>query len=176
MITPDDKNWTWVLERPCPECGFDASTCPPTAVAELTRRNAEEWRRLLDRGVIRPGRPDDATWSTLEYACHVRDVFRRYTERILFMQREDDPLLPNMDQDAWAVGERYEEQDPKTVVAELVVAAEALATRLGAIHESEWDRPGRRSDGASFTVATIARYMVHDPIHHVWDVTGRREP
>ena len=20
----DDKDWTWVLERPCPECGFDA--------------------------------------------------------------------------------------------------------------------------------------------------------
>jgi hypothetical protein len=21
---PDDKNWTWVLERPCPACRFDA--------------------------------------------------------------------------------------------------------------------------------------------------------
>ena len=25
-ITPDDKDWTWVLERPCPECGFDTRT------------------------------------------------------------------------------------------------------------------------------------------------------
>ena len=24
LITPDDKNWTWVLERSCPECSFDA--------------------------------------------------------------------------------------------------------------------------------------------------------
>jgi hypothetical protein len=24
-IVPDTKDWTWVLERPCPECGFDAS-------------------------------------------------------------------------------------------------------------------------------------------------------
>ena len=23
-ITPDTKDWTWVLERPCPECGFEA--------------------------------------------------------------------------------------------------------------------------------------------------------
>ena len=23
-IVPDDKDWTWVLERVCPECGFDA--------------------------------------------------------------------------------------------------------------------------------------------------------
>jgi hypothetical protein len=22
-ITPDTKDWTWVLERACPECGFD---------------------------------------------------------------------------------------------------------------------------------------------------------
>ena len=28
-IVPDDKDWTWVLERPCPECGFDAATVPP---------------------------------------------------------------------------------------------------------------------------------------------------
>ncbi|PVY29285.1 hypothetical protein C7458_10631 [Williamsia muralis] len=24
-IVPDTKNWTWVLERPCPDCGFDPS-------------------------------------------------------------------------------------------------------------------------------------------------------
>jgi hypothetical protein len=22
-IVPDTKDWTWVLRRPCPECGFD---------------------------------------------------------------------------------------------------------------------------------------------------------
>jgi hypothetical protein len=32
----------------------------------------------------------------------------------------------------------------------------------------------RRSDGARFTVASFARYMVHDPIHHLYDVTGVR--
>ncbi|HEX6658909.1 MAG TPA: hypothetical protein VF065_12545 [Ilumatobacter sp.] len=25
-IVPDDKNWTWVLERPCPDCGLETST------------------------------------------------------------------------------------------------------------------------------------------------------
>ena len=27
-ITPDTKNWTWVLERPCPDCGFDPADHP----------------------------------------------------------------------------------------------------------------------------------------------------
>ena len=30
-ITPDTKDWTWVLERPCPECGFDPATVADTA-------------------------------------------------------------------------------------------------------------------------------------------------
>ena len=32
-ITPDDKDWTWVLERTCPECGFTASAVDATDVA-----------------------------------------------------------------------------------------------------------------------------------------------
>lgn len=86
------------------------------------------------------------------------------------MQRENDPLFPNWDQDASAIDDRYDEQDPEHVVDELGVAAETLARRLETINGEAWERPGRRSDGASFTIGTIARYMIHDPIHHVWDV------
>lgn len=39
-----------------------------------------------------------------------------------------------------------------------------------ALREDQWLRTGRRSDGASFTVESFARYFVHDPIHHVHDV------
>ena len=45
-----------------------------------------------------------------------------------------------------------------------------MAARLDAFTADEWRRPGRRSDGASFTIDTISRYMAHDLIHHVWDV------
>jgi len=38
----------------------------------------------------------------------------------------------------------------------------------------QWARTGRRGDGASFTVETFARYFVHDPVHHLYDVTGVR--
>ena len=171
MIVPDDKDWTWVLDRPCPECGFDAGACPADAVAALTRANAQVWNELLANGRIRPGRPDDVTWSSLEYACHVRDVFVRYDERIALMQAHDDPLFPNWDQDASAIADRYDDQDSAQVVEALGAAAVALADRLDAITDAEWARRGRRSDGASFTIDTIARYMIHDPVHHVWDVT-----
>lgn len=170
MIVPEDKDWTWVLDRPCPDCGFDASVCAAEAVPALARENADAWRRLLVSGSIQAGRPNASTWSSLEYACHVRDVFRRFDQRIALMQREDDPLFPSWDQDASAVDDRYDAQDPTLVVEELCSSAEALAARLETISDDVWDRPGRRSDGASFTIGSIARYMIHDPTHHLWDV------
>jgi hypothetical protein len=170
MIVAEDKDWTWVLDRRCPDCGFDTSACAAERVAGLTRDNANDWVVLLERGKIRAGRPNASTWSSLEYACHVRDVFRRFERRIALMQSEDDPRFPNWDQDASAVDDRYDEQEPTQVVEELYSAAHVLAGRLDSISGDVWKRPGRRSDGASFTIGTIARYMIHDAIHHIWDV------
>src|SRR3954447_2786559 len=39
-ITPDSKDWTWVLERTCPDCGYDASAVPVVSVADRLRANA----------------------------------------------------------------------------------------------------------------------------------------
>ena len=168
-IVPDDRDWTWVLHEVCPECEFDVRTFAVEAVGELIRDNAEAWRAQLavDEVAVR-ARPD--RWSTLEYGAHVRDVYRLYAVRLEQMLREDDPLYANWDQDATAIAERYGEQDPVTVADELFAAATALADTFDRIGGDQWQRPGRRSDGASFTVETFARYLIHDPVHHLWDV------
>src|SRR3712207_9199731 len=87
-ITPDTKDWTWVLERKCDECGFDSSRFPIEQGGEMVRANAARWRTLLADPKVRD-RPSDDRWSGLEYACHVRDVFRLYDYRLglLFAQR-----------------------------------------------------------------------------------------
>ena len=175
-IAPDDKDWTWVLERPCPECGLDASTLRADAVAQLVRDNAGAWTRLL---VAAPAdqlrrRPRDDRWSAVEYACHVRDVCALYRYRLGLMLDEDDPLFANWDQDATALEEDYGAQDPAVVATQLGDEAARLAGAFDAVRGEQWQRPARRSDGASFTVDTFSRYMVHDPIHHLYDVTGER--
>ena len=168
-IIPDSKDWTWVLREPCPECGFDTSAFPREQVAGLLRDNAVRWEPVLSRSDVRE-RPVPTTWSPLEYACHVRDVFRIYTYRLNLMLTEDDPEYPNWDQDETAVADRYGEQVPGTVIAELIAAGETLAEAFEAVPDDAWQRTGTRSDGAHFTVETFARYMVHDPIHHLHDV------
>jgi hypothetical protein len=169
-ITPDTKDWTWVLERPCPECGFDARTLELGEIGSVIRGNAASWvTEVLPRTDVRT-RPDEATWSPLEYACHVRDVFSLYAVRLDLMLTEDDPDFRNWDQDETAVAERYGEQDPPIVAGELAAAAEVLADRFDHVTGADWRRTGTRSDGAVFTIETFARYMVHDPVHHLHDV------
>jgi hypothetical protein len=175
VIEPDDKDWTWVIERPCPECGFVAADHDPLATGASIRANAATWVELL-------GRPDAATrtrtdrWSVLEYGAHVRDVLVIYRGRLGRMLTEADPLYENWDQDATAVASRYGDQDARVVSGEVADAADALATDFDTVPATGWDRPGRRSDGASFTVASFSRYLVHDLVHHVWDVTGAPAP
>ena len=135
---------------------------------------ADSWVAVLSEPRDVRQRPAPSVWSPLEYACHVRDVFRRFDERLRLMLAEDDPLFPNWDQDGTAVAERYGEQDPATVAVELAGAAETFAGQLERLTGPGWQRTGRRSDGAHFTVESFARYFIHDPIHHLYDVTGRR--
>ena len=168
-IIPDTKNWTWVIEKPCPECGFDATRFEPTDVASLVRVNAAAWPAVLDRPDVRL-RPTDETWSPLEYAAHVRDVFRIFAYRFDLMLNEVDPLFANWDQDATAIEQRYGEQDPAAVSIELLAAADTVASILDGVTGEEWDRVGRRGDGASFTIGSFATYFLHDPTHHLWDV------
>ena len=168
-IVPDTKDWTWVLREPCAECGLTAADVPPADVAARVRAAVPRWRAVLARPDARD-RPDESTWSPLEYACHVRDVCHVFDERLVLMLERDDPLFDNWDQDATAVEERYREQDPAQVADELASEAETIAGRFAAVRPDQADRAGRRSNGSVFTVTTLAQYFLHDLVHHEQDV------
>lgn len=171
-VPDDSKDWTWVNERPCPECGFDAGRIAATEVSSLLRADIADWERILAAhpSEVR-ARPRPELWSPLEYAGHVRDVFRLYRQRLELMLTVDAPGFANWDQDVTAVEERYDLADPEAVRHDLREAGLALADAFDAVTGEQWGRTGHRSDGATFTVATFATYLVHDPIHHVWDAT-----
>lgn len=170
----DEKDWTWVLERPCPECNADVGSLTIGEISDLNRSNAAGWVDVLTNRTDVKDRPAPDVWSPLEYAAHVRDVFRLFALRLDLMLSDDDPLFENWNPNETAEAERYDLQDPTTVANELSEAANELADRFDALTPEQLDRPGRRSDGATFTVLSFARYEIHDPLHHLWDVTGVR--
>ena len=168
-ITPDTKNWTWVVERPCPECGFNPSEYPREVVSRTMRANAAAWVPVLNRTDANVRTSDDR-WSALEYACHVRDVYRIFDVRLELMLREDNPKFQTWDQDATAVEERYDLQNPSIVLGDLLVAAGVLADKFDSLDGDQWQRSGTRSDGTGYTIASLGTLGLHDPMHHLWDV------
>jgi hypothetical protein len=169
-ITPDDKDWTWVIEQRCPECGFDAASVEGRDVVGILRDATQRWVEVLTMRSDVHQRPRPDVWSPLEYGCHVRDVFRVYDGRLRRMLDEDGPHYENWDQDKTALESDYASQDPSTVATELATDGEALADQFDSVQGDQWQRTGYRSDGAAFTIDTFARYFIHDIVHHLVDV------
>lgn len=170
-IIPDEKDWTWVLSRPCSECGFDASTVTPSTVPGSVENMLPRWRAVLRRPDVAE-RPNDSTWSALEYACHVRDVFNLFDRRLNLMLTDDHAQFENWDQDRTAVENDYAGSDPAVVSAELTAEGQQVAASFAGVKESQWGRTGLRSNGSEFTVLTLAQYFLHDVVHHLADVDG----
>ena len=168
---PDTKDWTWVLDRPCPDCGFDASSITGNQVPGQLRTAIATLRAAVQA----PGsdvRPAPEVWSALEYGCHVRDVCIVFGTRLAQMRHADDPQFPDWNQDETALAERYWEQDPVRVADELAVEGGRIADDFATVAGDEWQRRGRRSNGSQFTVDTLAKYFLHDVVHHVHDVVS----
>ncbi|WP_407319405.1 DinB family protein [Isoptericola halotolerans] len=168
-VVPDTKDWTWVVDRRCPECGFDPTAVDPLAVGAAVRATVPAWQAVLARPEVRR-RPAPGVWSPLEYGAHVRDVFRVFDERLELMLRTDGAEFANWDQDAAAVEGRYGESDPDAVAGELADAGEAVARRFDTVRADQLERVGKRSNGSTFTVRTFGRYFLHDVEHHLHDV------
>src|SRR5699024_2344717 len=169
-VPPETKDWTWVLHERCPQCSLDAGVLTLSEIPMLFRSQVQVWPVVLLRRNVAE-RPAPQVWSPLEYGAHTRDVLRLFQERLARMLAEDEPSLADWDPNEAALQGGYHDADPDTVAAEILTEAEKLATAVEAVPADAAERRGLRSDGAAFTVTTLMQYLVHDLVHHLWDVT-----
>ena len=168
-IVPDTKDWTWVL----------AASLPGVRLRQLHARvdagpgDGSGQRRRMAR---RPRRR----------ACAATSVGRRLVgARVRLPRARRLPAVRRaIAADARggrsAVRQLGSGRDRDRAALRPSVAVEGggrvgvgrvrLAARFEIGLGDQWERTGRRSDGAVFTVDTFARYFVHDPIHHLHDV------
>lgn len=171
-IVPDGKDWTWVVERRCPECELEAGAVNGDMLGAQILRAVEPWPEVLRRPDVRQ-RKRPGVWSDLEYGAHVRDVLAVFDGRLRLMLEHDDPPFDDWDQDAAAIEGAYAEEAPLIVAAQIGPAADTLATRFDTVPDDSWGRTGRRSNGSNFTVLTLGQYCLHDLVHHAHDVGAR---
>lgn len=171
---PDTGDWTWVLTRPCPHCGFDADDVRHDGITEIVRDAGERYAAVLGRADVRT-RPAPGVWSPLEYTCHARDVcdvMRGRLEQILAGDGVEPVHFANWDQDAAAIEGEYWRSGPEQVRPGVERAFEAAALAFDRPRREQWHWRGIRSNGSEFTAETLGKYFVHDLLHHLWDVGG----
>jgi len=168
-IVPDDKDWTVVLREICSECAHDVrGVTPEDIVAELPSK-VDRYLLVLHREHARE-RTDPKRWSEQEYAVHVADMLQTMVLRLNLMLSEDEPTFASWDQDEAAEQGKYNELDTEEAAQRLRGAAAVFSNRLEGISPHDYHRKGLRSNGAAFTVTTLAQYAWHDVLHHLWDL------
>jgi hypothetical protein len=158
----------------CEECGFVYDRVEVGDIPAALRALGPRWRQRLasapDEALRR--RPAPEVWSPLEYACHLRDVLRVQHERLRLALARPTPEFAPMGREELVVRDRYNQQDPATVAAELTGAATALARAFAALDAEGWARTGiynypRRQERS---MAWLGRHTIHEGEHHLLDV------
>jgi hypothetical protein len=154
----------------CDECGLDYGELDLDRLVELTRPYPERWAATLtgtDDAHLRR-RPDDTTWSALEYGAHVRDVLDILTGSLERMAADDHPDLDFPDPDELAAERRYGDEDPAAVVSAIGEQTDRLLRFLEQEAAPAWARTGTFPWGER-DVETMAKNTVHEHVHHLLD-------
>jgi DinB superfamily len=155
----------------CAECGYDFGEDPDRLSARCAAFSAGLSSVLhatpLDL-LLR--RPDQRTWSPLEYAAHVGEVIPWYVARVRRVLREAEPRLAAFDWDRAASEGQYRQRGVGTVVRDLRQACTTLAEVAGSVSGDDLTRAGTGSDGTPRTVRTLLARAGHELAHHELDI------
>lgn len=114
-------------------------------------------------------RPIPNKWSIKEIMCHLRDMEREaYLARYTRILTEENPALPNVDQDRIAFESDYISQDSKAALADFKsLRSETIRTLDGAPVEA-WSRSGtHEKDGPMTIEQLVLRQIKGNDLNHL---------
>jgi DinB superfamily len=114
----------------------------------------------LDEATLR-WRPIPNKWSIKEIMCHLRDMEREaYLARYKRMLTEENPVLPNVDQDRIAHEGDYINQDAAAALGDFkLLRGETINTLQGAAPEA-WDRAGIHEKDGPMTITDLVHKQI----------------
>lgn len=167
----DERPWALQQTEPCAECGFVPLAVPEAGLADAMRAEGAAWQAWLLEHADDPAlerRQGSDTWCAIVYGCHVRDVIAEFTGRTARVLTEDEPTFSWWDHEAV---DHYAGTNPTDLAAALAANADRYAALLGTVTADGWQRIGLRRDAEVFTVAGLARFVLHESVHHRQDAT-----
>ncbi len=105
-------------------------------------------------------------WSAFQTLCHFRDAALVYTLRFRFMVFDDDPLLPNYDENNWVESARDRPEDLPAILHEVAASRAGLVRVLSGLDDGAWHRTGRHEViGTVMFDAYVRHQLAHERMH-----------
>ncbi|WP_426570947.1 DinB family protein [Aquihabitans sp. McL0605] len=155
----------------CAGCGLPNGELAARAIGAQVRDEVHSFGDLLaaadDDDVRR--RPAPGSWSALEHGVHTRDALAVFAERVIRTLAEHQPELGWWDHEADIADGMANESDVGAVVDDLGRNAAKLSEALRLVTDDDWERSATRRGRERFTIELLARFALHEVVHHRWD-------
>lgn len=111
--------------------------------------------------------PAPKEWSVTEVVCHLRDVDREVNlPRLQKVLGEENPFLPGIDSDPWAVERNYALQNGREAFAKFTGARLDLLALLDGLDGTGWERSARHAIFGPTRITELASFIaIHDRTH-----------
>lgn len=106
-------------------------------------------------------RPGDG-WSALDVCKHIRDITQVYGMRFKWMILDDDPFLPNYDEDRWVAGSPDSAAQLDDILREIEAYRGETVRLLRSLGDEGWRRTGRHEVLGS---VVLEPYVQHQYAH-----------
>jgi FMN phosphatase YigB (HAD superfamily) len=116
-------------------------------------------------GWLKPPAPNE--WRLAEIICHLRDVEAEVNlPRLRKIVAEDNPFLPGIDTEPWALQRSYNSQDCMQALDDFIAARKESAALLEKLEPAAWLRTAQHSILGSTTLLGIVGIIAsHDRLH-----------
>ncbi|MFI5183015.1 MAG: DinB family protein [Vicinamibacteria bacterium] len=120
--------------------------------------------------------PAPGKWSIQEIVCHMRDMEREaYLERYRRILAEDNPTLPDIDGDAYAIERDYRSLRLGEVLRDWAKLRKESLRLLRKVKGAQWERIGTHETAGPFSVETfLRRHAVGNDEAHLGQIDAIR--
>ena len=134
-------------------------------IDELSRMPARVREAIAGASPEQLERRDDG-WSAIDTCKHLRDVMQVYGLRFKYMILEDDPFLPNYDEDGWVAKSPDRAADVESLIAEMEGDRDETVRLLRSLPDDGWSRGGRHELLGSVELDPYVRHeLAHEEGH-----------
>jgi hypothetical protein len=112
-------------------------------------------------------RPTPDAWSAFDVCKHLRDGTQMYGMRFKWIILQDDPLLPNYEEDRWVADSTDSAANIGQLIDELAAYRAETVRLLRGLSPEGWQRRGRHEVLGSVALEPYVRHQVEHESQHL---------